>query len=135
MSWCIGFYLKFSFPFWKHENWLTCYLFFQFFFLFTFLLAFEFIKRFCYVTEVLDKLSIEICEYQKAFHFFYFGGSFLFLDCFDFVGFHLYLFSSNDYSKNWDLLHVEITFWLFKTEIMFFLQFSENELFFLLVSL
>ena len=134
MSWCIGFYSKFFFSFQKSEDQLTCYLFFQlfkcfllFFFPFPFFLAFEFVKRFCHMTKVLDKPSIEICKLQKAFHFFYLGRGFPFLDCLNFIGFHLYLSSPNNYSQNRDFFYVEIAFRLFKTEIMFFCDFEKSD--------
>jgi len=39
-----------------------------FFFPFPFLLSLEFVERFCYITEVFDKLSIKVCKPQDAFH-------------------------------------------------------------------
>ena len=75
MSWSIGLYSKFSFSFWKSEDWLTCYFVFQFFKClllffspFPLFITFEFVKRFCHMTEILDKLSVEICKSQKAFY-------------------------------------------------------------------
>ena len=41
------------------------------------------------MTEVLYELSVEISESQEALYFFYLGGCLPFLDCFDFVSFHL----------------------------------------------
>ena len=126
--------MKFSFSFQKSEDQLTCYLSFQlfkcfllFFFPFPIFLVFKFVKRFHHMTEVPNKLSVEICKFQKAFHFFYLGRGFLFLDCLDFIGFHLYLFSPNDYSQNRNFFHVKIIFQLFKTEIMFFCNFEKSD--------
>ena len=111
---------------------MTCYLLFQlfkcfllFFSPFSLLLAFEIIERFCYMTEILDKLSVEICKPQEAFYFLYLDRGFLFFNCLDFISFYLHLSSSNDYSQNWDFFHVEIIFRSFKTKIMFFRNFEE----------
>jgi len=49
------------------------------------------------MAEILYKPFVEISKSQEAFYFFYLGGCFLFLDCFDFVDFHLNLtFPNND---------------------------------------
>ena len=58
-------------------------------------LVFKFIKRFCYMTKLLDKAFVEICKSQKAFYFLYLGRIFLFIDCLNFIIFYLYFSSSN----------------------------------------
>ena len=123
MSWSIGLYSKFSFSFWKSEDWLTCYFVFQFFKClllffspFSLFIAFEFVKRFCHMTEILDKLSVENLQIPE---------SFLFLDYLDFISFHSYLFFSYNYSQNRYFLHVKVTFWLFKTKNVFFCDFEK----------
>ena len=50
------------------------------------------------MTEILYEPSVEISESQEVFYFFYLGGCFLFLDCFDFVSFYLNLTFPNNNS-------------------------------------
>ena len=61
-------------------------------------LSLDFIMRFYYVIEILDKVLIKVCKSQEAFYFFYLSRSFLFFDCLDFIVFHLDFSSSNYYS-------------------------------------
>ena len=49
------------------------------------------------MTKILNKPSVDIHKPQEAFNFFYLGGSFLFLDYFDFIVLHLDLSSLNYY--------------------------------------
>ena len=74
MSQYICFHSEFFFSLWKSKDWLTCYLFLQFlkcfllfFSLFPLFLAFEFIEWFYCMTEVLDKLSLEIYKSSTSF--------------------------------------------------------------------
>jgi len=71
MLWSVCFNSEFTISFWKCKYELTCNFFFKFIVMFIIpsplFLSFKFIERSCYMTEILDKLSIEVYEFQEAF--------------------------------------------------------------------
>ena len=107
--------LNFSFSLQKSKYGLTCDLVLQFlecllmFIIpFSFIIFLELIERFCYVTEILYKVLIEVYKFQKAFHFFYLGKGFLLFDYLDFIVFHLNFSSSNYYSQYRYLFNIKV---------------------------